>query len=182
MTEHIEARPASPGPGPADAGPIPDAAAIQALIRREVRFPSRLGYTALLVAGLLMAGVTAALLATETGLPSRTRIAFGALTVIGLAWSVFAGWVLARRRVLFAAHRVAGAAMALLFTGLFTLGAVLAGRVPDMGDGWIAAAIVGAAMFVAAGVLLVRARSQRTALVRRRTELERAVRQPAGDA
>jgi hypothetical protein len=175
MTEHADA-------GPAGAIPRPDAAEIRALLRREVTLPSRLGYTALLVAGLLMACVTAALLVTEAGLPDRTRIAFAVLTSIGLAWSVFAGWVLARRRVLFAGHRVAGAVMAMVFTGAFTIGAVLVGRIRIMGEGWIAAALVGTTLFVAAALLLVRARARHAALVRRRTELERAIRRTAGEA
>ncbi|CAN5676404.1 hypothetical protein BH23GEM11_BH23GEM11_07120 [soil metagenome] len=167
MTEHTQTRSAG-------TGPRPDAAAIRAMIRRETALPSRLGHTALLVAGLLMAGVTAALLLTEVGLPMRTRIAFAAMLVIGLSWSAFAGWVLARRRVLFAQHRVISGFMAVLFTGVFTVGAVLVGQIP--------AAAVGVTLCGVAGMLLVRARAKRAALMQRRSELEQALRTPEGAA
>ncbi|MFF5494241.1 hypothetical protein [Streptomyces aquilus] len=64
-------------------------------------------------------------MATEPrALPTRTRAAFAALTAIGVAWAVFAAWVLGRRRPLFAQDRVLSARIALAATATTTLGAV----------------------------------------------------------
>ena len=48
-------------------------------------------------------------------LPLRTHVAFGLLTFINLAWSVLFGWIVTRRKVLYAQHRVIAGWMALAF-------------------------------------------------------------------
>ncbi len=156
------------------AAPRPTTADVQRMLATQVGLPSRLAYTALLLAGLAGATVVGALLLTEPALPARTRIAFGLMVGIGLGWAGFAAWVLARRRVLLAEHRVVAATMAFAFSALFTLGAVAVGRWGDAGSAWIAAAGVGTIMMSVAAVVLVRARSRRDALLQRRRELERA--------
>lgn len=156
------------------AAPRPSTADVQRMLARQVGLPSRLAYTALLLAGVGGAAVSGALLLTEPALPARTRIAFGLMVGIGMSWAGFATWVLARRRVLLAGHRVVAATMAVAFSALFTLGAVAVGRWGHAGSAWIAAAGVGTIMTGVAAVLLVRARSRRDALLQRRRELERA--------
>lgn len=151
----------------------PSAAEIRRRLAGELALPSRLGHTLLLVAGLGGAGVTGALLLTEPALPARTRIAFAVMVVVGLAWAAFAAWVLARRRVLLATHRVVAARLAIAVTALFTAGAVAvavgAGGAPG---GW-AAAGVGVAMLGAALLLHAQARRRMAALARRRDEIAR---------
>lgn len=153
--------------------PMPATADVQRLLAGELARASKPGHIALLLAGLTGAGLSAALLLTETALPTRTRLAFLALTAIGLAWSAFAAWVLARRGTLLGAQRIVAGRMAVAFTTLFTIGTLALG-------GW-AATVVGVALMIAAVMLLMRARSQVAALARRRAELERelAVRGPA---
>lgn len=112
----------------------------------ELALPSRIGHTALLLVARAGATVAAALLITEVGLPAGTRLAFLAMVIIGLAWAAFALWVLARRRVLFARHRVIATRMALAFTTLFTAGALLIAFESGVGAAGLFAAIVGAAM------------------------------------
>jgi hypothetical protein len=146
------------------------------MMRRETALPSRLVYTALLLAGVLGATLAGSLLLTEPALTTTTRAAFSVLTFLGLAWAAFATWVLMRRQVLYAAHRVAGSVMAMTFTAVFTLGVVIIGAEDGGGSsGWLAAAATGATLFGAAVALFVRARARHRALSRRRRELEAQV-------
>lgn len=140
---------------------------MQERVRAQVGMPSRLGYTALLIAGVGMAGLAATLLATEPALPPRTRIAFALLVAAGLAWASFAGWVLARRRVLFGRQQVVAASMAVVVTLVFLAGAA---AVRDrIGYGGVATAAV---MCAAALVMLVRARRRVARLSERLRALE----------
>lgn len=150
----------------------PSAAEMRRRLEAELSLPSRLGHTALLLAGLAVAAVSGALLAGEVGLPGSTRVALAAIVGVGLAWAAFAAWVLARRRVLFASHRVVAARMAVAFTALFTLGTLALGQWGGTGRTWFAAGGMGMLMLAVAIVLLVRARRRFRKLSRRRTELE----------
>jgi hypothetical protein len=160
---------ASPAPG----GARPTAADIQRLLGAQLSLPSRLGHTALLLTSLGAAGVVGALLATETGLPPRTRIAMAVLVAIGLSWAGFAAWVLARRRVLLAGHRVVAARMAIGFSSVFALGAWATGAWGGAGRPAYAAGGVGLVMLAVAVALHHRARRRVDELSRRRAELER---------
>lgn len=162
---------------PADI-PKPSAAEMRRLLDGELSVPARLGYTALLLTSLSGAGVTAALLLTEVALPLRTQIALGVITGIGLSWTAFAAWVLTKRRVLLAAHSVVAARMAMAFTAVFTLGALAVGRWGGTGRTWYAAASLGLAMFIAAVILLVRARRRFAELSHRRQQIEQLLGQP----
>src|SRR5690606_18062315 len=78
----------------------------------ELSMKARLGYVALLLASLLgCAGITS-LWWTEPTLPLRTDLAFGVMTLIGLAWTVFALRVLTGPRVMFVHHRIVAGRMA----------------------------------------------------------------------
>src|SRR6188768_2865068 len=80
---------------------------VQEMARRELSIVTRIGYLLLLMFALLGAGLISTLWLTEPGpLPLRTQVAFGLLIVINLSWSVLFGWVLTRRKVLFAIHSV----------------------------------------------------------------------------
>lgn len=154
--------------------PRPSAGELRQRLASELALPSLIGYTALLLAGLAAAAVTGSLLATEPGLPARTQAAFAVITGAGFAWAAFAAWVLARRRVLFASHRVIAALMGLAFSGLFTAGALgvwLAGSRQQPGA--LAAAAVGAAMLAAAVLVLLGARRRIREITTRKREVER---------
>lgn len=153
--------------------PMPPAAEVRRRLAAELALPSRLGYTALLLAGTAMAALTTALTLTEPALPAATRWAFVVLALMGAAWAAFAVWVLARRRVLLAVHRVVAARMAVLFTAIFTGGALLVARRPGMGSMALTAAAVGAGMLLLAVAVLVRAHRRVRWLAGRRAELER---------
>ena len=153
--------------------PRPAVDEVRRLLASGIRAPSRLGFTALLLAGASMAAITASLLLTEPGLPSRTRIAFAVMTGVGVSWAALAAWVLLRRRVLLAGHRVLAGYMAVTYTMLFTLGMLALGRWGPAGRAWLYAAAVGVVLVAAALVVLVRARRRWHALDRRRRELER---------
>ena len=153
-------------------GPRPSATSVEALIAAELSAPSRTRYLLLLLMSLISSSVVASLLLAEVALPLRTRVAFVLVLMIGLCWAVFAGWVLTRRRVLLARHRVFAARMAVAFTSLYTLGAFVVGYWTPVGRYWLAAAGSGAIMLAAAIALLIRAQRRVTALDRRRLDLE----------
>jgi hypothetical protein len=160
--------------------PRPSADEVRRRHIAELALPSRVAYTALLLAGLAVAAATGSLLATEPELPARTRTAFAIIVSAGLAWAAFAAWVLARRRVLFASHRVVAARMGATFSAVFTTGALAlwltgAPRQP----GALVAAAVGATMFTAAVLLLLMARRRVSGITARKREIERLL---AGEA
>ena len=141
---------------------------MQAQLARELSLPARLGHTALLVVAASVSALTASLWLTEPALPLRTHIAFGAIVVIGLAWTGFAWWVLANRRVMLANQRVIASWMAVGFTALFLIGAVILRS--RIGNGGV---VVSAAFLAVAGVNAIVARRRFVQLLERRRSLER---------
>ncbi|WP_149194397.1 hypothetical protein [Luteimonas suaedae] len=133
---------------------------------------SRYGHVALLLAALMMCVLLGALLATEPNLPGRTRAAFAVMLAIGASWVAYATWVLRRRRPLLGNHRIVAGRMAVAFTALFLVAAVVASIGTD-GAAFRAAAAVGAVMLVLAVTVLVRAHRHVARLRAQRLELER---------
>lgn len=153
--------------------PRPSAGEIRRALDRELSAAARAGYTMLLLTSSSAAIVIATLLATEPGLPARTRIAFTVMSGIGVAWAALAAWVLTRRRVLFAPHRVIAARMAVGFSALFALGTLLVG--PQWIAGWYWALALAVLMLAAAVVLLLDAGRRFRELSARREQLEQAL-------
>jgi O-antigen/teichoic acid export membrane protein len=158
--------------------PMP-ADALRRLADAELSTAARVGYVALLLAALIMTVVVGSLWATEPELPSRTRLAFAMMTGIGLAWAAFAGWVLRRRRVLLAGHRIVAGRMAVACTAFFVAGALLVGWTSGERAAFAAAA-VGGVMLAAAVAILVRAHRDFARLSERRRELERRLGREVG--
>lgn len=129
----------------------------------------RLATIVALLGGLAMAAVVGLLWATEPGLPPRTRVAFGAIVVVGLAWAAYGVWALTRRTPLFALDRVIAAWLALGATGLLAVPvliiSILRHRMEPV------AFVTVAVLLVLATVNLARARARRAALLRRKREL-----------
>lgn len=148
------------------------AAELQRLTFAQLSPGSRLGYVALLLGASAMTVVVGALWITEPALPTRTSTALAALTVAGLAWVAFAVWVLTRRRPLLARHRIVAGRMAVAFTALFGIGAVVAAYTTGARAAVLAAA-TGIVMLAAAVVALVRAHRAVARLVARREALQR---------
>lgn len=167
-------------PSPHAAPARPAAAEVQRLLSAETALPSRLRYGALLLAGLAAATITGSLLATEPGLPARTRIAFGVMTGIGLAWAAYAVWVLSRRHVLLASHRIVAGRMAVAFTSMFTAGALAVALLADGGPAAFAAAGVGLLMLAVAGLTLAHAHQLVARLTARRDAIEQQLAASAG--
>ena len=63
--------------------------------------PVRALSVALLLVAAAMTAVVASLWLTEPTLPTRTAVACGVMTLMGLSWMVSSGWVLTTRRPLF---------------------------------------------------------------------------------
>jgi len=145
---------------------------IQVRLAGELSLRARLGYVGLFAASLLMASGVAALTVTEINLPGRARAAFVLLIVIGLSWAWFAGWMLARRRVLLAGHRVLAARLALACCSVYTIACIALGVSGQASAGAFVAAAIGAGQTAIAALLYVQARRGVDALVARRRALE----------
>ena len=158
--------------------PRPAADEIRRALDGELSTTARAGYTLLLLTSFSAAIVMAALLATEPGLPARTRIAYTVMAGIGVAWTALAGWILTRRRVLFAPHRIIAARMAVGFSALFALGTLLVG--PQWITGWYWALAVSLTMLVVAIVVLINAGRRFRELSARREQLEQALARQEG--
>jgi len=142
------------------------------LVSGELSTPARLRTVLWLFASSAMATITASLWATEPALPTRTRMAFGAMTLMGLAWAICFTQVLRNRRVLFAHHRVIAGRLAVAFTTIFTASAVaVAALVDPPQPAAPLAALLGAGMTAAAVVLLVQAHRRLRELRRLRDSL-----------
>ena len=157
---------------------LPSSAEVSRRLSLQLSLPARLGHIALLLVSLAVSGVVGALLLTEPALPARTKVAFGMMVPVSLAWAAYATWVLRYRRVLFARHRVIAGRMAVGFAMVFTLGAVLLGRTSGASAPWYGAFAVGILMLCAAVVILHRANVRLAQLARRRQELERELAGP----
>ncbi|MEO7271333.1 MAG: transmembrane transport protein [Vicinamibacterales bacterium] len=143
---------------------------MQKQVRSELSTGSRLGHTAVGVAGVGMAALALSLLATEPALPARTQAAFVVIALGGLAWASFATWVLTRRRVLMARHHVAAAALATTLSAIFLAGAVVLLREQAR----LLAVAVNAAMLAFAVLWLMRARRRVAELQARYAALDPA--------
>jgi hypothetical protein len=147
-------------------------AEVQEMLRRELSTSKRIGYLLLFMLTLTAAGLVGTLWLTETRpLPMRTHLAFAVLVAINLAWSALFGWIVMRRKVLFAAHSVIAGWMAVAFCGLF-LAAGLMVAVSRMNiAAIIAVSLLGVGQVLVALALLRRARRRRSYLLSRRHEL-----------
>jgi len=144
---------------------------VQLYVQEEASMKRRMIYTLLLLFDAGVVVMLVALWSTEPSLPFRTHLAFGAMLAVGLAWLGFFGWVLSRRRPLFALDKVIAGRLALTFTTLFLLGgiAVAVQRAHWLG---LLTVVLVAGMFVAvAATTFVRAIRIRQSLLRRREEL-----------
>src|SRR5919112_5284452 len=115
------------------------------------------------------------LIGTEQSLPARTQIAFAVMILIGLSWGGFALWVLTRRHVLLAGHRVIATRMASGFTAVFVLGSLALMRSGSLARPAIAAAGLGVVMLGTALYLHVRAQRDFERLTESRRALAREV-------
>jgi hypothetical protein len=131
----------------------------------------RLAYTMLLLGGVGVSGVVLALLISEPALPVATRLAFGLIAGLGLGWAVFAAWVLTRRRVLLAWHRVVAARMAVGCCAVFAATPLAVAALTSMHSRALRALWVAVPMLALSWVQLVRAHRRHDSLVRRRQEL-----------
>ncbi|GGX08885.1 hypothetical protein GCM10010297_32970 [Streptomyces malachitofuscus] len=150
--------------------PVPEE--LERVLAAEVSLRSRLRHVAVGLAGGCGAAVIAVLWATEPHAPPpRTQAAFAGLIAIGLAWAVLAGWVLSRRRPLFARDRVLSARIALAATVVTALAGVALAAVRGSTADLVATATGGVVLTAAAMLTLVRARHRRRALLRLRDAL-----------
>jgi hypothetical protein len=144
----------------------------QALAAAELSLKSRLAHVGLLLVSAAMSAVVISLWLTEPFLPLRTRLAFGAMSLIGVSWCVFAVWALRARRPLFARDRVIAGGMGVCFTTLFTLASLAAALLLGSPAAYGALG-TGVAMWMVAIGVFVQARRRHAALEARRQELER---------
>ena len=147
-------------------------AMIQELAHGELSVKARLGYVALLLVASAMTVGVASLWLTESHLPMRTQVAFGAMSLIGGSWAALAVWALTTRRVLLARDRVIAGKMSVTFTALFLVGAI--GAALRSGEtAAFGAAAIGVVMFAVAWRVLSGARRRFAELSARRDALTR---------
>jgi hypothetical protein len=144
---------------------------VQKLARGELSVKARLGYVALLLVSTAMTVGLLSLWLTEAFLPLRAHLAFGVMSLIGIAWAALSIWALATRRVLFARDRLIAGRMSVAFTALFLAGAIMAVFITGTAAA-LGAAATGAVMFLIALRVLAGARRRYTELVALRAELE----------
>ncbi len=130
----------------------------------------RIGNVVALLGGLGGALFIGLLWATEPVLPGRTHLAFGALVALGLTWAGYGAWALTRRTPLFALDRVIAAWLAVAATGLLTAGTAVVAAARGTWAG-AAGVVVAVTLVVLAVAVLLRARADRAALLRRKREL-----------
>jgi len=147
---------------------------IRAMARDHLSMKARVGYVFLLLAATTMVVIVVSLWVTEAHLPARTQLAFGAMTGIGASWVALAAWVLGSRRPLYAVDRVIAGRLAVTFTTVFIVGALM-GLLGGGGSAAAAAVGMGVVMLGAAIAALRSARRRFAALSARRLELERAL-------
>jgi hypothetical protein len=150
----------------------------QEMVRRELSTPKRLGYLLLLMLTLTAACLIGTLWITEPApLPLRTNVAFALLTLINLAWSGLFGWVVTRRKILFAQHRVIAGWMALAFCALFLIVGMVVAAIRTNTTALAFVGLVGTGQLLLAILVLKRARYRRRKLLARRDELTALLRQ-----
>jgi hypothetical protein len=150
-------------------------ASLQQILDAQLSRRSRLGYVALLLVSLAMAGIVGALWLTEPVLVARAQVGFAVIVGIALAWSAFAIWTLATRRPLLGQDRVIAGRMAVAFTSIFAVSAI-AFALADGRPASYGAAATGLAMLGAAAAALTSARRHVARLTARRQALERELR------
>lgn len=145
---------------------------VQEIVRRELSTPTRIGYSLMCMFTLTAAGLIGTLWLTERGpLPLRTHIAFGLLVAINLAWSALFGWVVTRRKVLYAMHSVIAGWMAVGFCSLFLLFGLAIGLTRMNTTALVAVGLLGIVQLLVAIAMLRHAQRRRRALLARRDEL-----------
>jgi len=144
---------------------------VQVYVREEASMKRRMICTLLLLFDAGVVVMLVALWSTEPSLPLQTHLAFGAMLTVGLVWLGFFGWVLSRRRPLFALDRVVAGRLALTFTTLFLLGGIAIAVQRAQWLGLLTVVIVGGMFVAAAATTLVHAIRTRRSLLRRREEL-----------
>lgn len=140
--------------------------AARRLVASELAPPSRIAHGALLGVASAMTLTILSLLLTEPALPARTTAALIGLTMIGLAWSGYALWVLARRHVLYGAQRVVAGWIALGAATVFSIGGLAVG-VWGAHPAGLVAGISGIPVAAAAALMLSHARRRVTMLADR---------------
>ncbi|GHF99402.1 MULTISPECIES: transmembrane transport protein [Amycolatopsis] len=145
---------------------------LERALAAEVSLRSRMRHVAVGLAGGCGAALLTVLWVTEPHpLPARTQAAFAGLIAVGLAWAAFAGWVLSRRRPLFARDRVLGARLALAASAVTGAAGTAVAAARGTTAELLATALTGGVLVAAAGLLLARAHARRRALLRLRDTL-----------
>ncbi len=145
---------------------------LQKITSHALSTRARFGHVGLLLAAIAISIILIALLATESAIPMRTRIAFSAMLAMSLSWAGYAIWVLKNRWTLLANHQIVAGKMAVAFTAIFTAASLALGFYTGKSTGFLAASM-GVALLVIAIGLLARAKRRFTFLQNRRQQLER---------
>ena len=150
--------------------------ALARITEQELTRNERYGHLVLAAVGATFAVALAWLLVTEPFLRQRTLVGLSVLVLIGTAWAVYGIGVLLRHQPLLANREIVAGRMSVLFSALFTLGALFAGWSVRHTLKFTGATTLGVTMTLIAVALLVRAHLRRAALRAVRAQLEAELR------
>jgi hypothetical protein len=154
--------------------PAPAEGLEQALARiteQELSRNERYGHLVLALVGATFAIALVGLIVTEPGLSLRTMLSFGVLIAIGLAWTGYSLAMLMRRQPMLANREVIAGRMSVLFSLVFTAGAMFVGHAVGH-NAFTGATWDGITLTAIAAALLLRAKLRLSSLRALRARLE----------
>lgn len=156
-------------------GIVPSTDRVMAMIRGELTSARRWFYRGVLLVASIGLAVIVSLWTTEPReLPTRLHVAFGALSLINVAWIGVTTWILVRKRSPTALDRIATAWVATGACVLFLCVAVGIAVARERVGAVLWSAAFGVLFLNGAMVMLWRAYAQRRELQRKLAEFERA--------
>jgi hypothetical protein len=161
---------------------VPSTDQVMAMIRGELTSGRRWFYRGVLLLASVGLGAILSLWTTEPReLPLRLHVAFGALSVINVAWIGVITWILLRRRCPTALDRIATAWVATGACVLFLCVAVGIAVSRERVGNVFWSALLGLLFLSVALLMLWRSYAQRRELLRKLAELEQCAGNPAWD-
>lgn len=151
---------------------------LRALTDRALSPRARYLHVALLLSASAIAALLITLLVTESTIPPLTRHTFEVMLAIASCWVAYAIWVLRHRHPMLTDHRVVAGRMAVLFSALFSAGALSMALLRGQPVFWFAAATGALMCAVAVAVMLV-AKRRAAELRAYRTSLEQMLKRRA---
>lgn len=151
---------------------------LRALTDHALSSRARHLHVALLLSASAIAALLIALLVTEPAIPALTRHTFEVMLAIASCWVAYAIWILRHRHPMLTNHRVVAGRMAVIFSALFSVGALSMALLRGQPVFWFATA-TGVFMCAFAAMILLVAKRRAAALRAHRSALEQMLAEQA---